>query len=98
MGNRIADVPYPVHQVLDAVEHAVDVAVQALELVLNPSYRDSPAQIARHDISRRPADGADATFDLATKQERAANREQQRHCSARDEGVPHEALDFPLVL
>src|SRR6516225_2410975 len=98
VSDGVGYVPHAVHQMLDAVEHAVDVTVEPRKLVLDVGYRDASTEVARLDFQGGAADRTDLVLELPTKQQGAADRQQQRHRAARQERTPHEPLDFPLVL
>src|SRR5262245_56184420 len=83
---------------LDAVEHAVDVPVEPCKLIFYVRYRDTPTEVARLYLQSGPTDCTYSVLDLPVKQQSAAYRQQQRHCSACQQRMPHEPLDFPLVL
>src|SRR5215831_8708413 len=98
MGYRVGYVPDPIHQMLDAVEHAVDFLVKPREFVLHARDRNPPAEVPRLDLPSGAANGTHSVLQLPAKQQGAADREQQGHRSARRERMPNEPLDIPLIL
>ncbi len=98
MSDPVGDVSYAIHQVLDAIEHAVDVAVEPCELILHTGDRDSPSEVARLYFASGAPDCTDAMLELPTKHQSAADCEQQRHRSTRQEGMPYQLLHLLLVL
>jgi hypothetical protein len=75
MGNRIGYVPHAIHQMLDPVEHIVDVPVEPREFILNARYRDPPAEVAGLYFEGGAADRANAMPELPAKQQSAADCE-----------------------
>jgi hypothetical protein len=45
MGDRIGYVPHTIHEVLDTVEHAVDIAVEPREFILDTGDRDPQGEV-----------------------------------------------------
>src|ERR1700730_9824291 len=83
MSYRVGDVTHTIHQVLDAVEHAVDFAIEPRELIFDARDRDPPGKVACFYFPCGATDRADAMFELPAKQQSAPDREQHSHCPAR---------------
>src|SRR5499427_209373 len=98
MRNGVGHLPDPDHQMLDPVEHAVNIAAQPGELVLPPRDRDTTTQVTDLDRPRRPADGPDAALDLPPEQEGAAEGEPTRDRPAHREGVPDHLFERVHIL
>src|ERR1700733_5884239 len=87
---------YAVHELLDAIEHAVDVESEARKFVIARD-QDAPIQITGLDLVGGAANPADAPLDLAAQEPGADDCQDERDCCNRLECVPDEVADRALL-
>ncbi len=83
MGDIVGYFPHLGHQLVDAIQHGIEILRQPVKLVLAPGLRQALIEIARHDFRRRGAHRINAAQDAARQQQATdqAQRSQrpQRH-------------------
>jgi hypothetical protein len=85
-------------ELLDLVQHAVDLARQGVDLVVGSAHRQPLRQVAAHDLRRHRRDRAGLGEDAAAHPKTASQAEQQGQHHRRDESPHHEILDVLALL
>ncbi len=97
MGDGVRDMAHAIHQLLDAVQHSVDVIVETGEFVAARRRRDAPFELPALDPGRRVADGGEAPLDAVMKEQSATGRHQRRQDETGHQGPQHQPSDLLLV-
>ena len=85
-------------ELLDFVEHGVDLARQRVDLVVRIAHRQALRQIAAHDLRRNRRDRAGLRQDAPAHPKAAPQTEQQGQHDGRDQAAHHQVLDvLPLL-
>ena len=81
MRHRIRDLAQALHEPLDAVQHAVEIFRQGVELIMRARHRHPAGEIAGDDFARGPVDGIQPPQHVAAHQRPAeqAKHQDQRH-------------------
>ena len=82
MRDAVADVAHAVEQVLDLIEHRVDVLRELVVLVVAAFQRRAPAQVARHDLPRRAVELGEPPLRTDGEQDAADERQRERQRDA----------------
>ncbi len=85
------------HQLLDAVQHAVDVAIEPRELILAGGGRNAPVELAALDPGRGIADGGQALLDAPMEEQRPQRRHHRGDRAAGDDRPDHQPPDLLLI-
>src|SRR5262249_31836864 len=97
VSDRIGHVPHRIHQLLDSIQHTVDIGAEPGKFVVHAGDRDAPAEITGLDLLGRPSDDSDTVFQQATEKNCAADRETQSNRNADADGAPNQLLDFVYI-
>ena len=78
----------PVHELLDAVEHRVELLGELVEVVAGAPRGDPAREVPVHDLPARAVDRIDPTHRAPAHRERPRDRENEREADTPDEGEP----------
>ena len=79
----------PVHELLDPVEHRIELLGELVEIVTRATGRDPTCEVAAHDFPARPVDRVDPAHRAPAHRERSEHREDQGQADTPDEGDPN---------
>ncbi len=85
----------PLQQLLDAIEHGVEIGGKGIELVIAPRHRHALAEIARHDLGRGLLDGIDPPQDAPRGDAPGDDREQDDPDHASEEALQDDGRIAP---
>ena len=98
VGDGVGDLPDAVHQLGDAVEHHVDVAGEAVELVARAGQRDARREVAEHDAVRDAGDAREAPREQVPREEPDEDRDRHGHRDRPGERVGKDLAHVELDL
>src|SRR5208282_5427910 len=92
VSNVIGDLPEPLHESLDPVEHCIEAGCKVIELITAATLRDTTLQIATDDVAARLAHRFYATQEREAHRRTAAERQQDHDGQTPQERAYHEFL------
>ena len=98
MRHRIGDFAQALHQPLDAVQHAVEIFRQHVELVMRAGHRHAAGEIAGDDFARSAVDGIQPAQHVAAHQGAAEQAEHQDQAHRPGQGGGEHALGEIAVM
>ena len=84
----VAHPPDPVHELLDPVEHRVELLGELVEVVAGASGGDPAREVSAHDLPACTVDRVDPAHRAPAHRERSGNRENEGQADAPREGEP----------
>ena len=97
VGDVVRDLPQPLHQELNAVQHGVGVGGEAVEFVPRTDQRHTPAEVALHDTSRDAVDRLHPAQRAEAGDDPADDREKQGECRRDAEAADDLLLEMDHV-
>ena len=92
VGDVARNLAQPVHELLDAAQHGIEVGDELVELVLRAAHGNAGREVAFHDGAAGAGDGVDAAQEGVAEPGAAGDRQQQGEAARPREGAHDGSL------
>src|SRR5210317_585907 len=92
MRNIVRDVTHALHQLLDSIEHRVELLAQFVEFVTAAAIGYAPREIAIHDFAAGFVDRLDAAVDAPAHKQSSEETQRYAQTESPDQSAPDHCL------